>query len=87
VKLVADCRLAFRTEGPEVVVYLADLHTMADAVVLARLNREALVASATLFDEIKTAYQRWLQEQVAVYTGVVPRMVEQVPPEPPEGHA
>ena len=83
----ADCRLAIRTEGQEVVVYLAGLHTMADAVVLARLNKSALVGSDELFNAIKAAYSKWLQEQVAVYTGVVPKMVEQVPPEAPEGHA
>lgn len=86
-RLAANCRLAFRTEGPEVVIYLAEPQTMDGAVVLARLDKMALVASDTLFDEVKAAYSRWLQEQVAVFTGVVPRMVDQVPPEPREGNA
>ncbi len=86
-RLAANCRLAFRTEGPEVVVYLAETGTMTDAVVLARLNKGALAVSNMLFDEIKAAYSKWLQVQVAVYTGVVPEMIDQVPPEPQEGNA
>jgi len=86
-KLAANCRLAFRTEGPEVVVYLADTHTMADAIVLARLNKAALGVSNTLFDEIKSAFSKWLQVQVAAHTGVVPEMIDVVPPEPREGNA
>ena len=86
-KLAADVRLAFRSEGREVVVYLAQPHTMADAIVLARLNKAALGVSNTLFDEIKSAFSKWLQVQVAAHTGVVPEMIDVVPPEPREGNA
>ncbi len=86
-KLAANCRLAFRTEGPEVMIYLADPHTMEGAVVLARLNKGALAVSNTLFEDVKAAYSKWLQVQVAAITGVVPNMIDQVPPEPREGNA
>lgn len=86
-KLAANCRLAIRTEGPEVVIYLAEPHTMNDAIELARINKGALAVSNTLFEEIKAAFSKWLQVQVALHTGVVPDMVDQVPPEPREGNA
>jgi hypothetical protein len=87
VRLVANCRLAFRTEGPEVVIYLAEPATMAGAIVLARLNKSALTVSNNLFEDIKAAYSKWLQVQIATCTGVIPDMRDVIPPEPPEGRA
>jgi len=86
-RLVSDCRLAIRTEGPDVVIYLAEPHTMDGAIVLARLNKAALLVSNVLFNEVKAAYSKWLQVQVAVCTGVVPEMIDRIPPEPREGNA
>ena len=82
-----DCRLAFRTEGPEVVVYMAEAATMEGAIVLARVNRAALRISDTLWDDLRAAFSRWLQAQVAEITGVTPTMVDRIPLEPPEGEA
>jgi hypothetical protein len=82
-----DCRIAFRTEGPEVVVYLADATTMDDALVLARINRAALSVSDTLWDDVKAAFSKWLQGEVEKHTGIKPAMRNQIPIEPPEGSA
>jgi len=87
IRPVGDCRLAFRNEGSEVVIYLASLSTMEGAFVLARLDKRALQMSSVLFDEIKAAYSKWMQMQLAELTGVVPDMVDQVPLEPREGNA
>lgn len=86
-KPVGNCRIAVRTEGPYVMIYLADLRTMDDAKELARFHKGLLVEDAPLREAIFGLFSLWLQRQVREATGVEPTMIEGIPPEPPEGHA
>lgn len=78
-RLAHNCRIAMRTVGSEVVIYLAWPGTLADAMVLARLNRTVLLMSETLADEVKAAYGKWMQD----VTGAMHMVVDELPPAPP----
>jgi hypothetical protein len=74
-------RAAIRQEGEFINAYLAPLHSMDGAQLLASIRTAACRIDPQAFDDFKHMVSACVQRQVAAATGSAPRMEERTAPE------